>query len=493
MHYAWYSLQDVSILVNNINFSSELPPTRRSSMSFGNRTRQGILQGTDFLVWPRTENTTARISHSNVVDLRKPKSLQVEISSGWNEIEYGRLIVKPGSAGLRLENSEAKAVGKARPGPSLHGPSHEYEDSSFKVNMRREQPSTIRFEKLERNQTQAVRIPYSLEHDLNEVTLKIELTYQTESGEFIFLSNTSCSVALALSVNVQEIFKPKALFSRFTVGPINSTPLRLHSCLVEGNNYFDALTPTVQNTPTDVFARQPYSLISKIQRKHPTKAVSAGLSKSFQRLLHLQIRYNCLDQEILDAIDQSLTSLLKTNTTKQYHFLMRDRLNETFRLGKGPWADMETSCLVGDFPKGSFEDYEWTKILPGLLPNEASELEAILRAWYEVSGHVPGQLRQISYDVGSTHDSIFQAACGEFATTISDCAFRSSINASALYCRVAVPQRPTGDHDGRGDSRRRPATSHAPDHHSSQAMGRRAYSTRSSRSPRILLRIVRQP
>ncbi|OAR02718.1 hypothetical protein LLEC1_03349, partial [Akanthomyces lecanii] len=159
--------------------------------------------------------------HSNALDvglqaakhtsLDKNNSLDLSISTGWNKLKRCEIRIKPSSGGLRLLTTDATVVGDAL---EFAKPP---ESGVFHFNtMAPETSVTLRF-------------PFSTELDLDDVFAKVEVTYTTDADESYHLAKTfSVPVALAVGVNVQDVFKHGALFSRFNVTTATAGPLRLY-------------------------------------------------------------------------------------------------------------------------------------------------------------------------------------------------------------------------------------------------------------------------
>ena len=340
-----------------ISDNKEIPSSHRLEQNQGN-----------FLVWAHNRNLYAEMKHFESIDLRKAKSLRINIFSGDNEIQEGQVSMRAASAGLRLDTAEANVV----------------DGGPLSIKVQKAQPGTITFGKILSSHNQALQVPYTLEHDPTEVTVRLEITYHTNNGIFMYASECTCNISLPLSVNVQDIFKENALFSRFTVGPVTSTPIRLHSCRVDGNSRYDAISSRTEDVKTDVYFRQPYSLISRIQRKERTDDRPGPLSRPFQRLLHLRIEYHCLDQEILAILDASLLAFLESNSLAKFYRALQEHLNAALKNGKVLSQDVESCCLLGKISKGSFENYEWTMLLDALSVEDKEHLEQALNVWHKV-------------------------------------------------------------------------------------------------------------
>ena len=389
MQPSWYSIRNIMIRSQNLMFVGDWPPgsIQASPSSRGATKNHETIDQTEgkFLVWAHAQNLHARMNHSDSIDLRKPKSVLLDIFSGWNHVRNGHVSLRAASAGLRLETTEA-VYEYERESEKIPVGGHMAKNTTS-VDTQKDHPGTIRFKEIEAGRLFSIRIPYSLEHDLNELTVKIQISYNTEAGSFTYACDCTFDIALPLSVNVQDIFKQHALFSRFTIGPVSSTPLRLHSCRVDGNSCFDVLSLSPPSTDVIVFAKQHYSLISKIGKKKSVRSGASLLSKPFQRLLHLEIEYHCLDQEIYAELEASLLEHLERHALQKFSLVLGAVLRAALRPGQVIGAKLEASCLLGQFSKGSFIDYGWGGILSGFGPNDSQKLELMLKEWHKVYRH----------------------------------------------------------------------------------------------------------
>ena len=377
MHPGWYKLAGINIHTKNIVFVHDrLANSNTSFFSAGRDSGSlGRLESGEerFLIWAKSQHLNIQLSHSETIDLRRPKSVKVQILSGWNQIQSGRLSMKAASAGLRLDTAEAKALRS----------NHDNGTASPTISAKKYQPGTIEFGSLSNNEMMAIQIPYSLENDLNEISVKVQVEYRTDAGEFVYTSDCKLIVTLPVSVNVQDIFRKCALFPKFTIGTATSIPLRLISCCIEGNKNYDAVSPNAIEEPISVFARQPYSFVSKIYHKQADSGQASQLSKTFQRLLHLQIEYHTLEEEIYTQLERNLLVALEAHSLLDMSRLVKDAL-ESGMHSKYAAGDIETICLLGEVPKGAFKEYGWQNILSGLSPDDSQRLREALKEWHKV-------------------------------------------------------------------------------------------------------------
>lgn len=364
---AWYVLNQVTILSGNIFFVHSLsppsdgPPFARSRYSalseLTNRRR--------LLLWPQPRSLEARLSHSEIVHLERPKSIVVQISSGWNDIIQGRLSLRAASAGLRLHTAQAE----------IRNGKVAITDKS--------QPGSISFGQFHSNITVYIDVPYSLESDLKEIVVRAEVTYATERGEFVYACGSKTSTVLPITINVRDTFKKSALFSTFTVGTANSIPIKILNCTVEGNEDFSATSQILDSDEHDIFVRQPLSLVSRIYRTLRGKR-DLDANETILRRLFLHVEYRCLDQEILAVAEIVYSKALAATPLQKLSRLLVPLLLATFR-SRFSAQQLEVAGLLHEIDVGNFEDYGWSSsILAGLPPDLGEELARWLRNWHNV-------------------------------------------------------------------------------------------------------------
>lgn len=364
---AWYVLNQVTVLAGKILFVHTLSPPpdgpsfARSRYSappeFANRRL--------LLLWPQSRSLETRLSRSESIHLERPKSVVVRISSGWNDIIQGRLSLRAASAGLRLHTAQA-------------------EIRSGKVAITdKSQPGSIAFGQFHSDITVDIDVPYSLESDLKEIVVRAEVTYATERGEFVYACSSKTSTALPITISVRDTFKKGAIFSTFTVGTADATPVKILKCTVEGNEDFCATSPTLDSGGHDIFVRQPFSLASRIQR---TLRGKGGLdaNETIQRKLCLHVEYRCLDQEMLTAAENVYSKALAATPLQKLSRLLMPALLTTLR-SRLSTSQLEVAGLLHEMDIGTFEDYGWgSSILAGLPPDLGEELTRWLRDWHDV-------------------------------------------------------------------------------------------------------------
>ena len=380
---AWYVLNQVTILSGNILFIHSLsPPSEGPPFA---RSRYSVPPGFDnqrsLLLWAQPRSLEARLSHSENVHLERSKSILVKISSGWNEIIQGRLSLRAASAGLRLHTARAEV----RNGKDV---------ITDKV-----QTGSISFGQIFSNNTVDILVPYSLESDLRDITVRAEVAYTTEKGDFIYACNSKISTVLPITINVRDTFKESAVFSTFTVGTANSIPVKVLRCIIEGNEDFSVTSQVVNNVQLDVFVRQPLSLVSRICRTSRGKR-GLDVSETLQKKLLLHIEYQCLDQKVLAAAENVYSKALEATPLHKLSRLvipaLLTNLNSRFST-----QQLEAAGLVHKIEIETFGKEGWgSSVLSGLPPDLGEELASWLKYWHgvRVSSILNPEVADISSD-----------------------------------------------------------------------------------------------
>ena len=358
--FVWKSL---SIQAGNIDFKHDHEPSASgffpvNAKSLMSSKHPDATDRQHILVWAEPQHLEVRLLHHKFVHLEQPKSIECEISSGQNEITQGKLLLRAASAGLRLHTADAEVKNKL-------------------INiMDTSQSGSIGFSSLTANSTVRIKLPYSLEGDLGEIVVRVEVIYNTKRGEFRYVSHLKLSVSLPVAVNVQDTFIGEILFSRFTIGTASATPLKILRTYIENDSSLIACCQSLGKTELDLFDRQPLSLVVKIQR-------AANRIDGKQQKLYLRIEYRSLDQDIYQAVEECFLKSLKATAYWLYSRLLMPALQKALRTSLAT-QDFESIGLSRETNLGSFEEYSWSPIVAAISPTRREELTNWLRNWYEV-------------------------------------------------------------------------------------------------------------
>lgn len=336
-------------------------------------TTQQLSNGSQFLKCPllllyqRPDSFDAELSSSRSLHLDRSRFLEIDVTSGWNDILHGELHVRAATASLRVQTSDAKVV-----------------DNKLEIS-KRSDAGVIKFRSLSPGSKVKILVPFTVENDLNDIALKLEFSYTTNKGTFFFANNPSISIMLPLGVNVQDMFKQKALFSKFTISSATTSPLRLLKSDLEPSDTFEACSGGGLRNPVMIFPRQPASLLYKIiRRTSKTKPISFYGPRKNKSNLSLVIHYICLEEEINHAVKSALDEALSSSYLYTYSRLIISVVLSQLHLRISSY-DLERIALLGELPTSIFSDVRWRDLFLGLesIDDQQEDTAALLAQWIQ--------------------------------------------------------------------------------------------------------------
>ncbi|GAB1317395.1 TRAPP II complex TRAPPC10 C-terminal domain-containing protein [Madurella fahalii] len=291
-------------------------------------------------LYQRTSCLDVQLMGPQDLQLDKKKSLDLEISTGWNTVKTCEVKIKSATGGLRLVMSEAEVIGSPQPTKTDGG--------------------TFTFGAMPPNSSIKIRFPFTVEQDVLDVSVRTEVTYSTDRGSFTFFKASSVPISLALEVNVQDIFKHDALFSRFAVSTASDSPLRLFKSELLSSDVFESHFGQPPSQPVVVFPKQPTSLLYKITRKPGSK-----LGPKVKRTLYLKLYYSVIQDEIEALFKQALVEDLSETPLKELSKLVVSKVLSWVRSGLSAY-DLEKAALLGELPTSFLSNISWEKQFAGL-------------------------------------------------------------------------------------------------------------------------------
>ncbi|KAI9716575.1 MAG: hypothetical protein M1812_005306 [Candelaria pacifica] len=318
------------------------------------------------ICYPGLNALEAKLSLSKVINLQHVRSIEVEVSTGWNSVLNGELRIRSGSAGLRLRTGESEPVN----------------DSVIITDKSR--AGVIEFGELSTRSIAKFKIPYVLENDLIELSVKLEVAYSTEKGDFLFASNPTIPIVLPLGVNVQDIFKAKAQFSRFSISAATHIPIHVLSSKLDGSDIYKAEGGTVNPSPMLVFPKQPASLVYKVTRGD-VSSQEASKNHKKKTALALTIDYRCLDEDVVDTLSTVFAEAMRDSSAiEEYSRLLMPTLLSVL-IKRLTAAELETIALSGEVEIGPFEEAVWSEALEGVPPEARSKVKEWLQEWHKTN------------------------------------------------------------------------------------------------------------
>ena len=348
-----YTVDQLKVSTSNISLHFERDPKQPPSRE------TDVLHSPDIILYERANAFNVEMSASKHIHLNQNNLLDMRLDPGWNEVISCELRVKPATGGLRLLTTEAKLV-----------------DST--VEFSKSADAVFSFGSIPAGSSVLVRFPYSIEQDnVSSILVRHEITYTTKAGDFVFCKTVSIPISLALGVNVQDIFKHKALFSRFNVSTASASPLRLFKSELGGSDVYEASFGVAPRRPIIVFPKQPASLLYKITRRDGVQ-----LQPKIRKTLSLKLHYSVVQDEIETVIESSLKAALARASLEDYSRVVVSNVLEQARNNMSP-SGLERAALLGEFSTGFLANMAWESRFGGLgqRPSGKEELATVLASF----------------------------------------------------------------------------------------------------------------
>jgi hypothetical protein len=322
-------------------------------------------------IYHRAEAFDVKLSVSRYLHLDRNRSLEVDLASGWNNVINGALHIRAATAGLRLQTSEATLV-----------------NGSLELSKKSE-VGVVRFGAMDPGSMAKIRMPFNLEHEVNDISLKVEIFYKTEMGDFLISMTPTMSIMLPLGVNVQDVFKHKALFSKFTITSATGSPLRLISSRLEKSDTFEAQCGTSFVRPVVVSPRQPASIMYKITKMNPRSSSTQKSTKGSQSLV---LHYICLEEELENAVSRALQQAFEGTPLSHYLRLIITTVLSELR-GRMSSYNLERTAILGELSTSILSSVSWADHFSDLgRENEqdiANLLAENLYSWLQETPNIP--------------------------------------------------------------------------------------------------------
>ncbi|KXJ91533.1 TMEM1 family protein [Microdochium bolleyi] len=302
-----------------------------------------LLASPHVILYHRAKSLDVRLSASQHIQLDRNNTVDIDLESGWNDILSAEMRVKAATGGLRILTHEASCSD---------------EEIEFS---RSPDGGVFQYGPVPRNTTVRVRFPYTVEHEVPSVAIRIEVSYTTEHGTYHFSKSPSVPVSLALGVNVQDIFKHSALFSRFTVSTSSQSPIRIFDAELQKCDLFDSEFGLAPRDPVVIFPKQPASLLYKIKRRPGVRADAQAT-----KIMYLKLAYSVVQDEVEQALVDSLrTALADTPSLSSYSRLVTATVLPRLQQDMNG-HDLERASLVGHVSTASLASVNWMWYFAGL-------------------------------------------------------------------------------------------------------------------------------
>ena len=366
----WYAIDCIQVKVGKILFFEDCKVLRLSAQE--HMLNVGSHASLQFFVYPPPRSFHAVVSPASYLHLAQSRSILIEMKTGWNEIELATLTMKCGTAGLRLRLHEAKIE------------SHDDSERPL-LEALIEKTQVIRLKNCSAESNYRLLIPYTVENtDVSVINAKLDVEYSTSKGKFSYSTAVVVNTMLPISVNVQDIFREDAYFSRITISPATLVPVRLWTCHMQDSRGFHNIESHdhVQGR-MDVFPKEPANLIYRFTRRP-----HAGMTKNPESSLALSIRFSCLDDVVLEAMEKCFVACIRVSPITSLGQLLSTHLLATLR---SQWSahDLEVIGLSHEIHTWPYEDMGWDTVLIGLNVETRDLARSWLKKWHIENAVIP--------------------------------------------------------------------------------------------------------
>ncbi|KAI5463573.1 trafficking protein particle complex subunit 10 [Mariannaea sp. PMI_226] len=331
-----------------------------------------IFKHADILIYQRLGALDVQLTATKHTALDKSNTLDLCLTPGWNSVKSCEIRIKPATGGLRILANEAKVV-----------------DSSAEFSKPPE-AGLFHFNEIESDTATIIRFPYSVEQDMSDVSAKIEVSFTTDSDQkFFFAKFIVVPISLAVGVNVQDVFKHQALFSRFNVATASSSPLRLYKTELIHSTLFESEFGLAPSDTVLVYPKQPATLLYKVKRKSDVKNTSKSA-----KTMYLKLYYSVLQTEIEEQIATSIAAAIEPTALKHYGRVISAAVTKEVKKGLQA-QDLERAALLGAvttvFLAGADWEHHFTGLgrVPGSEDKAAEGITTILQDWQKANPRLP--------------------------------------------------------------------------------------------------------
>ena len=389
----WYEPRRIEIVIGNIVLLEEVGTHKSSQPPRPWMIPTGMsVFDKPILLYPSVGAIQAKAKAPRRIHLPQPRSMLIELSSGWNDVRECIIRLKAATAGLRLQVRKATLLDSA---PSADVQLREGLDNQ-----------SVSLSNLTAYRSCSISLPYTLENaEATSLVARIEITYITEHGSYTYLDMLSINTILPIKVNVEDFFQESlttsrvkiALTSRLTISPATLVPLRIDNCDIVASDAFDVCSGADRAFPMDVFPKQPASLVYKFTRRQPLATAAKEQAPA------VLIDFHCLDAVVLCAIE---TQFLEDISSSQCAMLARPLSEHLLDKLRSQWTqeDLEIACLLQEVEVWSYEEIGWDAVCAGLRKEMRSGAKQWLQNWHQGHPsisleHTDATRRQISIPV----------------------------------------------------------------------------------------------
>ncbi|KAI9725516.1 MAG: hypothetical protein M1828_003187 [Chrysothrix sp. TS-e1954] len=315
------------------------------------------MKASPIVCFPRAASLSLGFSAARAMHVGKASFLQVDFSSGSNDIVSAQLILHAATAGLRLYTQDTTVL--------LGTVSLQETD----------RPGVIEFGPMEREEKAKLLIPYDTERSHSSLAIRPEVHYETATGSFTYLDSVNVNLRLDIDVNVQEIFKANYMFAKFLLGPAGQVPVSILGALLQNEKCFEVEPVSRSFSPFIISTSNPASVAYKIA---PKQEQSSSQSKT----LLLTIEYMSIKESLVNIVNHRLNELVQDTTLHAYIHVLRHRFTSDL-IKLVPQSAYEEGEATSRLTLPSLQELDWTDTMSALPEQVHSDLTNFLDRWQQ--------------------------------------------------------------------------------------------------------------
>ncbi|PNS13887.1 hypothetical protein CAC42_1378 [Sphaceloma murrayae] len=356
-----FSAQQLTVEIGKLHFIHSYEPKQKPTpFGFAERVTgkaKTEAAGPILMVYPRDHSLDIRMRSCPDIHIDTKRSLHVEIHMGDLNLDDISLRLRPATAGLRLHPQDATTV---PPDP---------------ITINVDNANVVHFASAA-NVKWTLQVPYTLETAQTNLVVKAEVTCKRNGQAYVYFVEEVVSTDLLLDVDVNDIFKPETLFSRFSIRPTTGEPLVLHSVDIKGSKAY-SVTALSCGPDLPLFEKQPLSLACKI-RQQPSWTRKDTLG---ERTLDLEIIYSSLSSVIEGEVTSLLDESFGASDLAPFRRLTLHIFRQLF-IEAMSTQHLEDAVLLGEYALPSYSDLGWSAYLPIYPISFRLRLESHLQAFH---------------------------------------------------------------------------------------------------------------
>ncbi|KAK9447652.1 trafficking protein particle complex subunit 10 [Limtongia smithiae] len=350
-----YQVDNIEFTIGKLVLSEDLTGVKKAA------------DGDEMLVmYQQPGNLDVRLQTPAVMRLDKPKRIVILVYTGWNELENARITARSATTGMRLDMDQATAtvVPKA---------------SEDNMHVSHSSGSQVEIGTVARDSVVYITVPYIAEPDRpipKNLQVRAHVEYKTTAGEYYSLSvSRQVSISLSTDVNVKDLFKRDALFSKFSVTSADpGGALRVVAGELRGTDEYEVATGRGTTTPYVAIANQAVTYAYRVTRRAQKEKQVNG--HTAPKPLELRIRYRRLEDEVRDTISRTIHDKLKDRSDlEKYSVVVDHHIQGLLR------CDLVRYAFLDKIALGEYLQNQWSDVLSAIGKNR-DQMDAFLRDFY---------------------------------------------------------------------------------------------------------------